>query len=42
MWAMEEHREVSFFVIFAGCTRKKRACGESRRGFLSELADFAL
>jgi hypothetical protein len=41
MWAMQEHREVSFFVIFAGCARKNHACGKRRRGFLSNLADFA-
>jgi hypothetical protein len=41
MWAMQEHKEVSFFVIFAGCARKNHACGERRRGFLSDLADFA-
>ena len=38
---MQEHKEVSFFVIFAGCTRKNHACGERRRGVLSDLADFA-
>jgi hypothetical protein len=41
MWAMQEHREVSFFVIFAGAARKNHACEERRRWFLSDLADFA-
>ena len=38
---MQEHKEVAFFVIFAGCARKNHACRERRIGFLSDLADFA-
>ena len=38
---MQEHKEVSFFVIVAGCARNNHACRERQRGFLRDRADFA-